>query len=270
MEGRMADEPNIKKLNALADERDSLEAQGKLTGEKLDELEAAARNASCGMRDALVGYDAARGRLLERETTPLPRWVWGLAALIPALGFAWYLRTLFWAEWKDVPHWGALGDAVGPFAGLMSSAAVLIALYSIQLQRRELTMQREELRLQRREMADSREELAKAATAQQELADAQRRHTLALKIANDTARLGLSVQNSAIGASMDAAISATLLAPFNVPSDVYLEDAMKIAEGLAGELRHRRDQADRLVTELIDEVDAKVDARAKASKAGES
>ena len=81
--------------------------------------------------------------------------------------------------WSKAETWGALGDSVAPFTGLLTAAALFGALWSVRLQRQELALQREEMRAQREEMAEQRDQLARTAKAQEALAGAQKGLALA-------------------------------------------------------------------------------------------
>jgi len=121
----------------------------------------------------------------------------GIAVLLAALVALLY-TVLFVEHVKNLADAGTLGDAFGPFAGLVSAAALVMALRSVQLQQRalaaqrsELKLQRKELKLQRQEMRDARSEmvaqrkqLERSANAQQALADAQLRVVRAQHRAN--------------------------------------------------------------------------------------
>ena len=65
-----------------------------------------------------------------------------------------------------IPNWehrGQFGDLFGSVNALFSGLAFAGLIYTIFLQRKELSLQRDELKLQREEMAKSREELAEQA-----------------------------------------------------------------------------------------------------------
>lgn len=63
----------------------------------------------------------------------------------------------FLSSWAER---GQFGDTFGSINSLFTGFAFAGVIYTIILQRQELTLQREELRLQREEMAASRQELA--------------------------------------------------------------------------------------------------------------
>ena len=71
-----------------------------------------------------------------------------------------------------LPSWavrGQFGDAFGSVNSLFTGLAFAGVIYTIYLQRTELSLQRDELRLQREEMAASRRELANQGLQQQNL-----------------------------------------------------------------------------------------------------
>ena len=100
-----------------------------------------------------------------------------VAGVIVVLGVAWYFWVLH--DWNHAATWAAIGDAVGPFAGLATALALGFAVYATMLQREELKLQREEMQAQREEMKAHREAAESAATAQAELVALQKSLTKA-------------------------------------------------------------------------------------------
>src|SRR5690606_18756704 len=82
------------------------------------------------------------------------------------------------AKWEKASYFGALGDAIGPFAGLATALALGAAIYAT-------ILQREELRLQREELKAHREAAQESAAAQERLARSQEDLALAQRDAND-------------------------------------------------------------------------------------
>jgi hypothetical protein len=110
--------------------------------------------------------------LRNRASTRLALWVWSVAAGVVVFGAAFYVWILGTRPEKAF-FWALMGDSVGPFAALLSAAALFAALYSVGLQRHELELQRAELRETREEMKAQREQFERTAKAQEALAHAQ-------------------------------------------------------------------------------------------------
>ncbi len=70
---------------------------------------------------------------------------------------------------------GLRGDAMAPFAALLSAATLFAAIDGMRMQREELRLQRRELRMQRRELVESREVMREQARAAERSAETQER-----------------------------------------------------------------------------------------------
>lgn len=82
-----------------------------------------------------------------------------------------WLFTPFWGQtvFTSWTERGQFGDLFGSVNALFSGLAFVAFIYTIHLQRQELSLQRIELKLQREEMAASRGELAAQVAAQKSL-----------------------------------------------------------------------------------------------------
>jgi hypothetical protein len=85
---------------------------------------------------------------------------WGGAAVISRL----------WLKADDIGTWG---DSFAPLTGIASTLALVFAVWSVNMQRKELALQRDELRLTREEMEAQRQEMEAQRRAQQESARLQ-------------------------------------------------------------------------------------------------
>ena len=127
----------------------------------------------------------------EALSVPIPAW----AALGSTVALGAFVYWWVHVHQGSSEFWARAGDAVAPFAALLSAGAVFAALWSVALQRRELAAQRAELRLQREELALNREVMKEqarhaeeSAAAQRALTDAQTRLAVAQEQANEWAR----------------------------------------------------------------------------------
>jgi len=78
----------------------------------------------------------------------------------------------FWGVYKSLPTWtdrGQFGDLFGSINALFSGFAFAGIIYTIYLQKKELSLQREELKLQREEMKASRAVLSTQAKTQDDM-----------------------------------------------------------------------------------------------------
>ncbi|WP_146083334.1 hypothetical protein [Methylobacter tundripaludum] len=97
--------------------------------------------------------------------------------------FTLFLGQTFFTTWTER---GQFGDLFGSVNALFSGLAFVALIYTIHLQRQELSLQRTELELQRKEMAASRGELA----AQVAVQKSQVRATIAqIRVAAVEARI---------------------------------------------------------------------------------
>lgn len=134
---------------------------------------------------------------LQREESEsadrIPRWPAVLVIILVFIGAAGYLWLLF-SRWSDVAKWGALGDSLGPLVGVVNSVALLVAIWSLALQRKELALQREEIRESRKVLVEQTVHAKEAAEAQRALAEAQRDLVVAQTTANTLEGEGHSLQ----------------------------------------------------------------------------
>lgn len=138
-----------------------------------------------------------------KQSGPL---VWALAFLGSAFVVSLLLLRAPWfseGPWAlSLAELGQAGDAMGPFASLFSFLALIAAIWSVNLQGRELALQRQDLALQRKELADNRVQLQRAA-------DAQEAQVSALKEAAEMAKAQrLLLEDQAKAARMQAAALA--------------------------------------------------------------
>ncbi|WP_340121966.1 type II toxin-antitoxin system HicB family antitoxin [Methylobacter svalbardensis] len=88
------------------------------------------------------------------------------------------MGQLFFTSWEER---GQFGDLFGSVNALFSGLAFVALIYTIHLQRQELSLQRIELKLQREEMVASRGELAAQVAAQKSLVESINNLSLMLK-----------------------------------------------------------------------------------------
>lgn len=89
-----------------------------------------------------------------------------VALIVVALGILFYFGLLLFAG-TSLERFGLRGDAMAPFAALLSAATLFAAIDGMR-------MQREELRLQRRELVASRKAMRDQADAAKETTEVQR------------------------------------------------------------------------------------------------
>ena len=118
--------------------------------------------------------EPARRHVSDKPDQPSETAPWWIPALfcggLIALGSA-YVALVTLA--KDLPRHAHIGDALAPVTSFLSLFAVVAALWSVHVQRRELELQRRELGDNRKVMEKQMEQLRRSATAQRRLADAQ-------------------------------------------------------------------------------------------------
>lgn len=110
------------------------------------------------------------------KTPRLNSLMWFPAAAIGvvALGIGYYVWLC--QSYDDTPQkFGIRGDAMAPFAALLSAATLFAAIDGMRMQRRELQLQRRELVLQRRELSESRKVMQEQARAAERSAEVQQR-----------------------------------------------------------------------------------------------
>lgn len=127
------------------------------------------------------------------------RWFWlialGVVAAIAGGGgyFYWRLDSA-----GDLAGWGAKGDALAPFAALLSALALLAALTSVLLQSGELALQREEMK----RSSEAQEEIARAQL------EANRLALRTVEVQRDVARSQMSSDREIAAAQIEAQTEA--------------------------------------------------------------
>jgi hypothetical protein len=139
------------------------------------------RAADAAKGDQMTEGDKTRDELAKMESelkaddtkAESLKYVYAVAVAALAAGAVLYLWLLL--NWRSdtAPVWGVLGDAMGPFAGLISCAALFAAVIGVRLQTKELRDQRRQLLLQIQEMRESRDEMKAHTVAANRLAMAQ-------------------------------------------------------------------------------------------------
>lgn len=174
--------------------------------------------------------------------------VWGVG-----VGFAWKLLEVR-HEW--IAQWG---DSFAPLTGIASTLAVVLALWSVNMQRRDLAMQRDQLELTREEMKAQRVEMEAQRRAQEMSAAAQaaanRIADVANAIAIEGARLNayeLAIQPDMKSISVDQAINSVdkrvrlgVLAPKDVSGSAHyglVARQIRILDGLGERLEEAVDR----------------------------
>jgi hypothetical protein len=145
------------------------------------------------------------------------------------------------SRWEYVQSWGALGDSLAPIIGLINSVALLVAIWSVTMQRQELAFQREELRQSREVMLQQAHHAEESARAQRDLAAAQQELAVQQKEANRLTWFGEVAQRRGNLATLHAA-----LAQVNVASQENIVGGPILAEvhtadimGLIQQEQHR-------------------------------
>jgi hypothetical protein len=157
------------------------------------------------------------------------------------------------AEGVTAATWGVRGDAMAPFAALLSTMAVIVALWTVHLQQKEIHDTREELR----EQVKAAE---RAAMAQEILAKSQQETTAAQLVANREAVRMRLAQHRANIAAMNASLATLDAAMVNLDPNSseeawgFIKDRRQaIGNEIHMELRLQEDvirQLSALLTEL--------------------
>lgn len=130
-----------------------------------------------------------------RRNIPLSEFVfWAIGLLILAHGLWFYFSFLHDRHLATLEAFAALGDAMAPLVGGVTTLALFAALHGISLQRHELELQRTDLELTRAVLKEQAESAKVSAGAQRELARAQAEATTAQTLGNDLAKSQLQQQ----------------------------------------------------------------------------
>lgn len=138
-----------------------------------------------------------------RDLTPFFRTV-ALAAVVGSGLTYWWLRTL---PPDQAATFGPLGDAMAPFAAILSATALFAAIEGVRLQREELKLQRRELSESREVMREQARAAERSAETQERLAKAQEALAERQADANAIALMGKSVDLTAEVLRIDSRIA---------------------------------------------------------------
>jgi hypothetical protein len=136
--------------------------------------------------------------LRDTDSRP-PPWLWMVGVGGLAITAVWYggLRIAHGGHHMLMAEHGDLGSSFGPVSALFALSAVLAALWSMELQRRELRAQSKRLDEHQRLLEEQRAQFTRSADAHEKLAQAQADTVEAQKRANFlTERLIESEQTS--------------------------------------------------------------------------
>lgn len=152
----------------------------------------------------------------------------GVAFAISGAGlYGWLLAT----RWLNLPHWGALGDAVAPIAGLANAFALGAAIWSVQMQRQELHDNREVMREQAKHAEASAVAQQKLIQVQQATAELQMR---ANQIANLANKINLNLQAAETNRAIaDLHIQQARVNVHDANASAAVREALLEAEGFA-------------------------------------
>jgi hypothetical protein len=162
------------------------------------------------------------------ERPPAWLWVTGLAGLV--LTCVWYfaLRVAHGGSSMPMGEHGALGSSFGPVSALFSLAALLAALWSMELQRRALRGQDMRLDEQQKILAAHRDQFVRSADAHNRLADAQVR-------ANEQAIRMEHAFRSGTVATLNVALLGSYVEARTFQGDKLLELIKKLEENVEAE-----------------------------------
>jgi hypothetical protein len=176
-----------------------------------------------------------------------------MTVIVLAVGMVFYFGHI--PSKRTVDDYSQLGDAMAPFAAVLTAFALLAALWSVKLQSAELALTRKEMKdstAQLAEAAKAQKALAEAtrgaveqakrtAEAQEALAAAQREHTRSVRIANIIAENAQGAQHAGRAASLTATIADLRFRPYQAPNPNYTETLVKTMKELLPELEKQRD-----------------------------
>ncbi len=129
-----------------------------------------------------------------------PLWLWsvGVGGLIVTIFWYAALRYSHGGNHMIMLEHGELGNSFGPISALFSLATVLAALWSMELQRRELQAQSRRLDEQQALLEEQRTQFTRSADAHEMLAKAQVETVTAQERANTLSELAIKAQQASI------------------------------------------------------------------------
>src|SRR5664280_2098402 len=132
-------------------------------------------------RQAMIEYQKMGRNLSAAGVTTNsrpPQWLWMVAVGGLVVTVFWYgsLRFSHGGYHMLMSEHGELGSSFGPLSALFSLATVLAALWSMELQRRELQAQSKRLDQQQALLEEQRTQFTRSADAHEMLAKAPSRH----------------------------------------------------------------------------------------------